>query len=58
MANIQLPSKKSNKLTIEQRNELCRRYEAGENSRELAVAFGISPSAVIGLLIRRNIKRR
>ncbi len=56
--NTQLPPKKSSKLTNEQRDEICRRYEAGESSRTLAVVFGVMPASIIGLLKRRNIKRR
>ncbi len=46
------------KLTEEQQKEVCDRYIFGESSGKLSVAFGISPSSIITLLIRKNITRR
>ncbi len=46
------------KLTLEQVEDLCKRYIGGESTPKLAEAFSIRPSSVWGLLVRRNIPRR
>lgn len=47
-----------NRLTKPQIKEVCQRYQAGENSQELADAFGISKQAICGLLRRHNVAIR
>jgi hypothetical protein len=46
------------KLTISQVEEVCTRYRGGESSEVLATAFGVSGTAIRGLLKRRNVPRR
>jgi hypothetical protein len=46
------------KLNAMQVEEICRRYQAGGTSPELAKEFGVTAHAVLGLLERRGIERR
>ncbi len=41
------------RLTAEQKNEIVRRYRAGENVIQLAAAFGVH-SSYPGLLVKRR----
>lgn len=44
-----------NRLTDEQRVEVARRYEVGDTTTELAKAYGVAKSTIIGILRERNI---
>jgi predicted DNA-binding protein YlxM (UPF0122 family) len=43
------------KLTDEQEREICRRYLAGESSKEIAEAFKVSTTTVINIARRRGV---
>jgi len=44
-------------LTPDQREELCRRYKAGERMSALAREYGVNPSSICDLLASRGIPR-
>ena len=46
------------KFTDDQEAEICRRYEAGENTRGLANAYGAVPATIWKILRRTNAKIR
>lgn len=52
------PRNKPFTLTPEQREEICKRYVAGESTVELAKAYGVTKAAIRHLLITRDIPRR
>jgi group I intron endonuclease len=56
--DIQTEPKQTNKLTEEQKQEACSRYLAGETCEQIAGAFGVTKSAMNGLLKRRGVKMR
>lgn len=45
-------------LTLEQEQEICRRYEAGESSRDLAAAFDVSVQTICNTLKRQDVQAR
>jgi len=55
--DIQLPPKKSCKLTPAQREEICKRYAKGEGSTQLIEEFGVSKNGLYTLLRNRGIPR-
>jgi hypothetical protein len=46
------------RLSKDQRESVCHRYIAGENSTKLSMTFGVSPSAICSLLKRRGVPIR
>lgn len=45
------------KLSTEQENELCRRFELGESNRALCKAFSLTPESVRNILTRHGVER-
>ena len=48
----------SNKLNMEQIEQVIERYKNGESANVISKSYGISPPSIYGLLKRRNIERR
>lgn len=46
------------KLSRAEKEDICRRYEAGESSIALGIAFQVAPGNIIGIIKRRGIRRR
>jgi hypothetical protein len=46
------------RLTSQEIEQVCLRYQAGESSVTIAVSFGVSHVAIIGLLARHGVPRR
>ena len=55
---MRTPSEANGGLSAEAEAEVCRRYEAGENTYQLGAAFGVGSTTVSVILKRNGVPRR